>query len=200
MYLDIMGLVTIGIGNLIDPVSEAKRLPFRFKANNRLKKPAAQVATAAEIEAEWNHIKNHPLRVSFMQRGHRLCEPETNLEINATDLITIFNAKTASNEKYLRRVFTAYDQWPADAQLPLMSMAWNLGPAFHKTWPKFTKACLATDFDAAALQCLIPGSERNTPHQALFRNAATVLANPTSYHANHLYYPTVLLDEVNVVV
>jgi GH24 family phage-related lysozyme (muramidase) len=35
MYLDTKGLVTIGIGNLIDPISLALTLPFQFKATNR---------------------------------------------------------------------------------------------------------------------------------------------------------------------
>jgi GH24 family phage-related lysozyme (muramidase) len=30
MYLDVKGLVTVGIGNLVDPVGVAQALPFRF--------------------------------------------------------------------------------------------------------------------------------------------------------------------------
>jgi GH24 family phage-related lysozyme (muramidase) len=54
MYLDVKGLVTIGVGNLIDPMSLAVALPFRLKA-----KPGAvgRLATRAEIEAEWKLIK-----------------------------------------------------------------------------------------------------------------------------------------------
>jgi len=199
MYLDVKGLVTVGIGNLIDPLSEAKKVPFRFKAANRLRRIAGQLATGAEIEAEWDHIKNNPKRALFMSRGYLLCEAETNLELGATDLMALFNAKSMANERYLKRVFNDFDSWPADAQLPLMSMAWNLGPAFHRTWPKFTKACQSRDFDAAAQNCSIPGSERNGPHETLFRNAARVVANPATYFPNHLYYPTALKDEVKIV-
>lgn len=37
MYLDTHDppLVTVGVGNLIDPVSEAAKLPFRWKASAR---------------------------------------------------------------------------------------------------------------------------------------------------------------------
>lgn len=40
MYLDTKGLVTIGIGNLIDPLSLATPLPFQFKIANRAGAPA----------------------------------------------------------------------------------------------------------------------------------------------------------------
>jgi hypothetical protein len=199
MYLDIKGLVTVGIGNLIDPVEEAQKLPFRFKPTNRLKRIPGQLASRDEIKSEWDNIKNNPRRALFMSRGHRLCESETDLELSSPDLMALFNAKSTSNERYLRRIFIEFDSWPADAQLALMSMAWNLGPAFHGTWPRFTKACIARDFDAAAQNCQIPQSDRNQPHETLFRNAARVVANPKVYYPNHLYYPVALLDEVNVV-
>src|SRR3954447_21778389 len=51
MYVDIKGLVTIGFGNLIDPISYALALPFVKKAGNA-------PATQAEITAEWKLIKD----------------------------------------------------------------------------------------------------------------------------------------------
>src|SRR5450432_1931709 len=54
MYLDTHAppLVTIGVGNLIDPLPEALSLPFLWKGTH-----PARAATPQEITAEWTHIK-----------------------------------------------------------------------------------------------------------------------------------------------
>src|SRR5713226_1332348 len=59
MYLDIKGLVTVGVGNLVDPVGLAQALPFRFKNKPGIASPGAP-ATADQIAAEWQKLKNNP--------------------------------------------------------------------------------------------------------------------------------------------
>ena len=49
MYLDTKGLVTIGMGNLIDPISVAVTLPFK-KRGKTGPANAGKPATRAEIE------------------------------------------------------------------------------------------------------------------------------------------------------
>src|SRR5690606_6058570 len=49
MYLDVKGLVTVGVGNLVDPVHLAERLPFR--------RPDGSLATREEIRAAWHTVK-----------------------------------------------------------------------------------------------------------------------------------------------
>jgi GH24 family phage-related lysozyme (muramidase) len=198
MYLDTRGLVTVGIGNLIDPVASARALPFQFKARNKLGRQPGQRATQAEIEAEWNHLKNNPQRSVLMQHGHQRCASETNLELSAAHLRALFQSKTSRNETYLRGVYPAFAHWPADAQLAVMSMAWALGPAFHKKWPKFHAACMKGNFDDAANNCTIRNSRRNPAHGILFGNAACVVRNPGFYQASKLYYPTMVLDAIEV--
>ncbi len=51
MYLDVKGFVTIGIGNLIDPVDKALTLPFRHKDRRTL-------VSKEEIKAEWLQVKS----------------------------------------------------------------------------------------------------------------------------------------------
>ena len=41
MYLDVKGLVTIGVGNLIDSIADAQRLPWRNKTTSRGTGPLA---------------------------------------------------------------------------------------------------------------------------------------------------------------
>jgi hypothetical protein len=200
MYLDTKGLVTVGIGNLIDPVSLATPLPFQFKTANKAKAPAGKLATHAEIEAEWKFIKSHPNRQSFMTKGHRLCEPETNLELGGTNRRLLFETKSTANERQLRAFFMDFEWWPADAQLALMAMGWGLGAGFPVQWPKFSAACRKKDFDAAAADSKIKtwNADRNDASRRLFTNAARVLANPDFYSVTALYYPRILLDATNI--
>lgn len=198
MYLDTKGLITVGIGNLIDPVAAARLLPFQFKATNKAHQRPGQLATHAQIEAEWNHLKYDPQRSVMMQRGHKSCRHETNLELSPANLALLFQSKTSSNETYLRGVYPSFVKWPADAQLAVMSMAWALGPAFHKKWPKFHAACTRGDFDDAANNCSIRHSRRNAAHDTLFRNAACVTRNPSIYQVSKLYYPTMVFDPIEI--
>jgi hypothetical protein len=81
-----------------------------------------------------------------------------------------------------------------------MAMAWGLGPYFPPSWPKFTKACRALDFDAAAEESEISTwrESRNIASRRLFGNAARVVKNPQVYDRSLFYYPTMLLDEIQV--
>lgn len=201
MYLDTKGLVTVGIGNLIDPVSLALSLPFQFKSNNSASVPAGRIATRAEIESEWKHIKNHPNRIQMARFGHKLCATETNLELTVAERRLLFDRKTRSNEIQLRQWFAQWDSWPADAQMAIFAMAWGLGAAFARNWPRFTAACNSLDFDAAAKESHVSSwrLERNQATLRLLSNAARVLNNPDHYVASKLYYPAVLGDAVVVV-
>ena len=75
-----------------------------------------------------------------------------------------------------RQEFASFQDWPADAQLGLLSMAWAMGPAFK--FPNFQAACARQDFQAAADQCHMadgnnPGLRpRNAANRQLFLSAA----------------------------
>ena len=178
MYLDTKGLVTVGIGNLIDPVASAIALPFQTKSQNKLGAPAGRPATPSEIEVEWHHIKHHTKCLAMAKYGHTLCAPETNLELSQSSRDKLFWDKSDSNESVLHETFRDYDAWPADAQLGLMALAWGLGPGFPAHWNKFTAACKARDFATAAAESHISSwnADRNGASQRFFRNAARVHA------------------------
>ncbi len=202
MYLDVKGLVTIGVGNLIDPVSVALALPFRLKT-----KPGAvgRIATRAEIEAEWKLIKG---KTDLARLGHRACAAVTTLELDDTAINQIIRTRLAQNESFLKRQkpFVKFDEWPADAQMALLSMAWAMGPGFSTGWINFHPACERMDFDKAAANCKIseagnPGvAPRNRANVHLFKNGAAVLAGEAErfYRREELYYPRVLLKSVTI--
>ena len=179
MYLDVKGLVTIGVGNLIDPMSAALALPFRYRNKPGIT-TVGQPASRADIETEWNLIKN---KKDLAQKGHRACEPLTKLELDDTAINTLITNRLLQNESFLKRqkAFIEFEKWPADAQLGLLSMAWAMGPGFSFGWPRFAAVCAKMDFDGAAQNCRMtevgnPGViPRNRANKQLFQNAAAVL-------------------------
>lgn len=202
MYLDIKGLVTVGVGNLVDPVGAATSLPFTFKNKPGAAK-AGQAASSTEIAAEWKKLKDDQ---SLAKKGHRHCEPITDLELTDAAIDALIERRLTQNETFLKKHFKDFDTWPADAQMGVLSMAWAAGPGFYNTFKNFSAACLALDFDKAATECRLsetgnPGViPRNRADKLLFENAAAVLAGEADgfYQKQVLYYPTVCLKPIVV--
>jgi len=198
MYLDVLGLVTVGVGNLVDPVLAAQALPFRFKNRPGIAAPGS-AATADQIAAEWQTLKNDP---TLKTRGYKACEPITHLELSDDAIDSLIIDRLTKNESFLKRQpwFQDFDIWPADAQLGLLSMAWAMGPAGPGNFPSFRAACQRLDFNTAAAQCKMneagnPGVvPRNQANFTLFSNAATVVAGAAQggLQRANLYYPQVL--------
>jgi GH24 family phage-related lysozyme (muramidase) len=189
MYLDIKGLVTTGMGNLIDPIGAALELPWR--------RPDGSLATESEVRAAWNLVK---ARIDLAPKYGTAFAGLTTLRLDKAGIEQLIARKLRENEAYLRRRFPDYERWPADAQLGLHSMAWAMGPGFHfpdfdaavnRPRPDFDAAARASHMDASGNPGLVP---RNSANFQLFTNAARVLergADPET-----LYWPGSLLAEV----
>src|ERR1022692_3437837 len=167
MYLDIKGLVTVAVGNLIDPVELAQALPFCFKSQSGISGSGA--ATVEQIAAEWQTLQNDP---SLAVKSYKACEAITQLELSDDSIGSLISAKLTGIENFLKRQqwFQAFDTWPADAQLGLLSMSWAMGPAGPGEFPLFRAACQKLDFRTAAAECkmneagnpgLIPRNQAN---------------------------------------
>lgn len=177
LHLDVQGLVTTGVGHLVDTVAEAQRLPWQVGDGG----PAA---TPEQIAAEWATVKSRQdLRNTPAERAFG---PITTLRLSDAAIDELVLAKLDANEARLRRTpeFASFDEWPADAQLGLLSMAWAMGPAFtddHR-WPSFRGAVALHDWAAAGEHSRMnaadnPGlAARNTANHTLFSNAARVVA------------------------
>lgn len=180
MYLDIKKLVTTGIGNLIDPFPLAQNLPWQPKAE------PDRAATADEIAAEWNLVKSDPGGRS--QRGGGSFGAVTTLQLSDDAIDALVRQKLTGMANFLvnRPEFASFEDWPADAQLGLLSMAWAMGPGFK--FPNFQAACADQDFRAAADQCHMadesnPGLRpRNAANKQLFLSAADGSLNPDEVH------------------
>ncbi|GAB3894262.1 lysozyme [Spirosoma agri] len=195
MYLDILGLVTVGVGNLIDPISAALSLPFQYKNKPGITTPGAPAATNV-IEAEWKLLKG---KQELAKLHHRACAKLTNLELSEDAINKLIQKRLQQNESFLKRQipFQNFDNWPADAQLAILSMAWAMGPGNLHKWTLFAGGCKRMDFDTAAENCRMreagnPGViPRNKANKHLFQNAAAVLAGEADgfYQISTLYYP-----------
>lgn len=190
MYLDVKNLVTTGVGNLIDPVSAALPLPWTDKNSGAS-------ADSGTISAEWNNVKS---RTDLSPRGGGAFESITNLRLSDDDISTLVGNKLTNNESILLGTpeFSGFPNWPADAQLGLLSMAWAMGPAFAQAghFPNFRGDCAALNFAQAAEDSrmaeagnpgLIP---RNQADEMLFLFASRVQAQ--GLPVDQLIYPRIL--------
>jgi hypothetical protein len=198
MYLDVKGLVTVGVGNLVDPLEAAQALPFRFKNRTGIAAPGSP-GTQDQIAEEWQTLKNNP---ALGTQGCKACEPITQLELSDDAIDSLILERLTKNESFLKRQpwFVDFDTWPADAQLGLLSMAWAMGPAGPGQFSNFRAACQKLDFNTAAAECKMneagnPGVvPRNQANFTLFSNAVIVHAGAPrgGLQPSTLYYPRVL--------
>jgi GH24 family phage-related lysozyme (muramidase) len=166
MYLDIRGLVTTGVGQLIDPLPAALGLPWMFKGG--------MSATPSQITAEWQAVKgNHALA----HLGAAAAGACTQLRLPDTAIDADALARLDRNAHILTAwpAFAEFDTWPPGAQLGLLSMAWAMGPAFAAGggWPSFCAACTAQDWSSAAESCWMDDSHNPglTPRNKATRDA-----------------------------
>jgi len=157
MYRDSRGLVTVGIGNLVDDGTPgpAINLP-RYGAHLM---DGDRKATDAEIVADWTDVKNGA------HRGR--------LTLTEEDIDALVGNKTREMERHLTGTFPDWESWPADAQMSLLSLAWAQGPSLS-AWPRLVAACRSRDWSGAARQVNLSNSwmvRRNAINRGLLRNA-----------------------------
>jgi GH24 family phage-related lysozyme (muramidase) len=169
MYLDVKGLVTTGVGNLVDPVSEALRLPWKH-ADGRL-------AGKDEVGAAWHSLKSQQ---KFAKLHWKYAAKLNDLRLTDEDIDALVVQRLAANERYLKKAFPKWDEWPADAQLCCLSMAWAVGAGFPGIFKNFTKFANLDDWVSAKACAKIktignPGVvPRNRNNELCLDNAATV--------------------------
>jgi GH24 family phage-related lysozyme (muramidase) len=196
MYLDAKGLVTVGIGHLIDPISYAKGIKFQFKGQ-----PGSDGSGA--FQAEWQMVKS---RQDLKDKGAAAFAPITTLELSDAGIEALVVKAAKSIEDYIktnasaRRFYADFDHWPADAQLGFLGVAWGGIPLPQFGWHKFPEACRTQDWATAAKECKITSPiavGRNEAHQRMFQNAAQAKANGDDIRV--LNWPATLLQKVDII-
>lgn len=201
MYLDVKGLVSTGVGNLLDADDAAHfgthpaPLPDIFTLD-WFDKDSRAPAGREEIEAEYGSVKfSGTSQAPLAQK-----EQFTRLRISDEAINTLVTAKLESFESTLREraPFANFDDVPADGQLGLLSMAWAMGPLFH--FPKFQDAAARGDWDTMARECRMTEAgnagviPRNVRNALLFTLAGWAAAPPPGDFSQLIYDPTVALD------
>ncbi len=185
MYADVKGYVTVGVGNLIDPLVYALQLPFRHRDGS--------LATRDEIVADWAAVKNDP---KMARDGHRRAALVCRLHLAKDDIKSLVAAKLEQNWRHMRGRWSGIDEFPADAQMALCSLAWACGPGFRFTL--FESALRRKDFAVMATECGLqeksnPGVRpRNARNRRLLQNAAVVVKD--GLDADVLYWPQALVS------
>jgi type VI secretion system secreted protein VgrG len=109
-------------------------------------------------------------------------EPLTTLRMSNSDVDAKLESSMRSTQTELSNLFPGFDNFPAEAQLGLMDMGFNLGASnLPKKFPNFTKAVRLGDWATAAKQSNRPQlpSSRNQQVRKLFEAAAQA-ANPAN--------------------
>ena len=144
-YLDVKGLVTIGVGNLIDPVSAAASLPFVLADGS----PASR----DKICADWANLKKHQGLAKYHYNAAAAFTQIRLTELSVRQLVT---SKLSANWAFMRaHYFPHADEWPAAAQLAVSSMAWAVGAGFPTIFKNFTHFAQLADWADSDECCAI---------------------------------------------
>lgn len=154
-YLDVKGLVSIGLGLLVDPVQSALGLSFVW--------PDGSGVHWSDVALAWGAVKSHP---ELRTRGGGAYAGLTKIRATRDSLDKMALAKLAENESILKQTFADFEDWPAPAQLATLCMAWAYGAYFTRTWPHFTAACLAQDWATAEKECHASAAELARQNQS----------------------------------
>lgn len=172
LYCDVRGLVTVGLGNLVDPVVHALVLPFVVPDDR------GRMAREDEIRRAWNTVHD---RQDLRERGGGAYRDLTTIRLPRPAIDALVRRRLLANDSILASVFRRWYAWPADAVLAVSSMAWAMGPAAFAGFPKFCRAADADDWDGMIAECDINPQRgtivtRNARNKACFANAARVQA------------------------
>lgn len=183
LYQDVKGLITVAIGNLVDPIQYALPLPFVHRDDGR-------PATRDEIAAEWMRVKAAP---DLARLGHRAAERIATLRLTDDGIASLVARKLEQNDRHLAARFGSaqWEEWSADSQLCILSLSWACGAGFR--FPMFEAAIRAGDWELAERECTISEAgnagikPRNAANRLLLRNAAHVAAH--GLDPDVLYWP-----------
>lgn len=163
LYLDTRGLVTVGIGNMLPTLEACRALPWRT-----IDRPSSQ----AEVDEAWSAIRaQQPAKAASSYAG------VTKVRLESIEVVRL--AERRLEREFLpglRRLWPAWDSFPAPAQKALVDMAWNLGVRGLGKFSNLRAAVKAQGWAAAARSCTRATSrpERNDWTRAQFAAAARI--------------------------
>jgi len=172
MYCDILGLITTGVGNLINTLPQALALPWLLADGSH--------ADQADVAADWHKL--HDNAAYYAKRAWMVYAKTMLCHLSEEGIDALVQRTLAANEAIFRKRWPKYDTFPADAQLAMMSMAWAVGPAFYVKFSNLAGCIDREDWEGCVASCKIreegnPGVvPRNAKNRFCFHNAALVKA------------------------
>lgn len=179
-YLDDDGYVTTGMGNKIDPLSDALALPWKVNS---------VPIDAAEITRQWTIVKNSGMAGTGGGNQASL----STMRLDDDGIRQVIAGKLAEDEAVIMQRIPGWPSLPADAQLGILSVFWAAGA--YAEFPKFLAAINAfvPDWDTAVQECWLKDNDihgpnndppkdsglraHNLANQQLFRNAKVAVAS-----------------------
>jgi hypothetical protein len=146
MYCDILGLITCAVGNLIDTRGSGYPAALVEAINWTL--ADGSPAPIAQVRADWNLLKSQSERFAKLHWKYALAATKCRLTDGEIDRIV--KERLAINEAAMREVLPGWDDFPADAQLAVMSMCWAVGTGWPAKFTRFAALVKAQDWERAA--------------------------------------------------
>jgi hypothetical protein len=156
LYLDVRGLVTVGIGNLVDPIGSlwAANLDWVNLDWRNGDAPAED----SEVWAAWRIVKGHQ---ELREHGGGAFQHLTAIRATDESIDHLVEATITRFERALRVFYPEMPGWPDAAQVSVMLMAWALGAGFPAKWPKLSSALHRLNFELAAEECQMSEAHQN---------------------------------------
>lgn len=163
MYLDTVGKVTVGVGNMLPNVTAAQELPFVLVATGNL-------ATPEEVEADFIAVaQQEPGRWAPYYKQFTKCI------LTDEEIDRLLERRILGFTQGLQQVFHDYNEMPEKARAGIMDMAFNLGVSgLVNKFPSFTRGVRRKDWALCAAECKRKGisDERNEEVRKLFESVA----------------------------
>jgi len=199
MYADCLGLITTGVGNLINEVHQAVALPWLLWTGEN--------ADVSDVRADW--FKLADAREYYSKRAWHVYAKQMRCHLAEATIDALCQRQLSQNEAHYRELWPAFDDFPADAQLGIHSMGWAVGAGFAAKFPNLARCIAHQDWEGAAASCKIrdgldtpskaddnPGVvPRNARNKVCFHNAALVSA--AALDPSRLYWPEIAPSFVN---
>ena len=210
-YVDILNLVTVAIGNLID--ASPSPTPWKPAVGLPFVRDDGLLASPADITAAWMAVKNSPMILVDDGKGgkkqmraaahygwmYAAKMAGNNISLTDAGIQEVVFERLDSNESILSRRYADWNDWPADAQLATHSMSWAMGANFQHEFPHLESALQGKDWDTAAIECKMNETgnaglkPRNLANKVLYSNASRVQAYGLD---PELHWPTALSDDL----
>ena len=160
MYADTKGKPTIGVGHLIENLSEAQNLPFVYKTSGNR-------ASAADIATEFNQISNfgpHNFQASHF-------DSLTTLELSSSDISNVLEFDSLEHQSIANDFFPLW-KLPPWAQVGLVDLAFQVGAGTPRSatrsarglhaqaYPNLLKALQRRDLERAGTEADVQGARR----------------------------------------